>query len=670
MAMATSETAVERRILVQMMARIRKFELNLLDLFANGKVSGTTHTCVGQEACAASLYVHVDPLRDAVFTNHRCHGHFLAYGGTMRALLAEILGKQGGVCRGRGGSQHLCEGSFFSQGVQGGSMPIAAGYALRKKREGQGGLVVVHIGDGTLGEGAVYEALNLISLHALPVLIVLEHNGVAQSTDTATTTAGDVKARFAAFGLEVDRRRVHDPMDLAEHFSKVVAKVRAGQPFVQILDTFRLMAHSKGDDNRPAAAVQTAWRNDYLAQLLERRDADAMVAWEAAEDEVETLNRELEAADWETLDATSVSVSAYAEPDAPLFATSADLVLDPGDETSSLRINEGLNRALGRMLQADPELVILGEDLLDPYGGAFKVSRGLSTSTPDQVVSTPISESAIVGMGTGLAMAGGRAVAEIMFGDFTTLAADQIINQAAKMHFMYDGKIRVPTTIRMVSGGYRGYGPTHSQSLESHFCGVAGLKVVALSRRHHPEALLEAAVLRDPNPVLFVEQKLLYGARPHAGAPTGFRFVPTRPGSPGDYPSLGFTSAEPGRPADATVVVYGGLTDMVEEALVELILNDELNFDYFILTQLSPLRIDEVVESVRRSQRLVTVEEGVQAFGVGSEVVSTVIAALGHQGVRVARVGAKDLPIPSARKLEDEVLPSRGRVTEAILSLL
>lgn len=658
-------TAVERQGLVQTMARIRRFEMNLLDLFARGKISGTTHTCVGQEACAVALYAHIDRERDAVFTNHRCHGHFLAYGGSMRALLAEILGKRGGVCHGRGGSQHLCEGAFFSQGIQGGGLPLAAGYALRQKAQGQGGIVVSHIGDGTLGEGAVYEALNLIALNALPVLIVLEHNGVAQSTDTARTTAGDIEARFAAFGVETDRRRADDPHALAEHLSEVVARVRQGRPHVQILDTFRLMAHSKGDDDRPEAVLKEAWRNDYLAALIEREDPEALAAWQSSGEEIEALNVELEALDWEDLGTSPV----LAEPADRLFASSSELVFPAEGEAAGLRINEWLNRALRQMLADDSDIVVIGEDLLDPYGGAFKVAKGLSTAHADQVISSPISEAGIVGMGTGYAMAGGTAVVEIMFGDFTLLAADQLVNQAAKMHFMYDGKIRVPTTVRMVSGGYRGYGPTHSQSLESRFCGVPGLKVVSLSRRHHAEALLTAVVQRDPNPVVFVEQKMLYSMRPHAGAPTGFRFVPVPSAAVADYPPLAFTSAESGRPADATVVTYGGLTDMAEAAMLELTVEEELSFDYFVLTQLSPLRADAVIESVRTTGRLIVVEEGPRSFGVGAEVVAAVVAALGGQGVQVARVGADDMPIPSARRLEDDALPSRGRIAAAILGL-
>jgi len=656
----------EPRRLVALMARIRAFELELLRLFSEGKLSGTTHTCVGQEACAAALYAHVDPRSDAVFSNHRCHGHFLAYGGPMRGLLAEIMGKEGGTCQGRGGSQHLCYERFFSQGIQGGSLPIAAGYAFRMKARQTGGLVVAHIGDGTLGEGVVYETLNLAGLLQVPLLIVLEHNGLAQSTDTSRTTAGDVEARFRAFGWATDRRRAGDPVALAKHLGEVLAYVRAGRPFAQILDTTRLMPHSKGDDHRPADWLRQAWEQDFLQGLLDQGDATAVTAWERAQNEVPQLVAEL---DTQPL-AELKTFSPYAVPQGPLFRSSADLLASAEQGNTPKRINELLGLGLEHCLASDPEVVLLGEDLLDPYGGAFKVTRGLSTKYPDRVLATPISEAAIVGFGNGFSLAGGKAIVEIMFGDFVALAADQIINQAAKAHFMYGGQVMVPTTVRLVSGGYRGYGPTHSQSLESLFCGVAGLKVVALARRHQPQKLLAAAALHDPNPVLFVENKLLYSLRPLTDPPAGFVFRPTPVTDPGYYPSLAYSTVPADAAADVTVVTYGGLTDVVEQALEPLVREEELDFDFFILTQLSPLHLEDVIASVERTGCLVTIEEGPQAFGIGSEICARVSERLPGRPLKSVRVGARDLPIPSSRHQERRVLPGREDVVAAVMQVI
>jgi pyruvate/2-oxoglutarate/acetoin dehydrogenase E1 component len=177
-------------------------------------------------------------------------------------------------------------------------------------------------------------------------------------------------------------------------------------------------------------------------------------------------------------------------------------------------------------------------------------------------------------------------------------------------------------------------------------------------------------VLRDPNPVLFVENKLLYSLRPHREPRDGFRFVPTAPGSPGSYPSLAYSSADEGDPTDVTIVTYGGLTDMVEEALEQLILEEEIEFSYFVLTQLSPLQVDDIAASVGETGRLVTVEEGPAEFGIGSELISTVAAALPGRELRTARIGAKSMPIPNSRVQEREVLPSRERIIEAILAVV
>jgi 2-oxoisovalerate dehydrogenase E1 component len=274
-----------------------------------------------------------------------------------------------------------------------------------------------------------------------------------------------------------------------------------------------------------------------------------------------------------------------------------------------------------------------------------------------------------VGLGSGYALAGGKAVVEIMFGDFAALAADQIVNQAAKMHFMYGGKARVPTTIRLVSGGYRGYGPTHSQSLEAFFCGIPGLKVVALSRRHHPGVLFTAATLHDPNPVIFVENKLLYSLRPHGTPPAGFRFVAGPAPGLGVYPTLAYATRSDELAADITIVTYGGLTDIVEEAMEACILDEELEIDYFVLSQLSPLFVSDVVASVQRTGRLLVVEEGPRAYGVGAEVLSQVAGELNGRSFRAARVGAVDVPIPNSRVQEAQVLPSKESILKTLLTL-
>ncbi|HPS52540.1 MAG TPA: thiamine pyrophosphate-dependent enzyme [Phycisphaerae bacterium] len=650
-----------RKRLIEKMSEIRCFERKLLELFAAGRIYGTTHTCVGQEACAAALYANLDTSKDIAFSNHRCHGHYLSFGGTPERLFAEIMGRRGSICSGRGGSQHLCEGHFYSQGIQGGSVPIAAGCAYYKKRMNCDGIVVAQIGDGTLGQGILYETLNIAGILQLPLLIIVEYNGMAQSTETARTTSGDIVRRLGGFGIEVDRRSVSDPMELAEHFANVTAAVRGGKPFIQVLDTFRLMAHSKGDDTRHPEIVKSGWKNDWLQKQLDEKDPDAMEAMAAAQKKIDLALKAIE----NSPEVELGSVATLASPDKPLFKNSADL-LPRHDENT--RVNQLLNHALDRMLEKIPDVQLLGEDIVDDYGGPFKVTKGLSTKYPGRVFGTPISEQAIVGLANGWALMGGHPIAEIMFADFVLLATDQIVNQAAKMHFMYDGKVNIPLTLRIVSGGYRGYGPTHSQCTENFYANVPGLKVVALSQRHNPAALLQAAVL-DPNPVILVENKTLYTQKPLATPPVGFEFIATSPADDGEYPALYFSSASPQKSADVTLITYGGMTAMAEQAMLAMLMKDEIDFDYFVLTELAPRNIDDILESVRRTSRVVFVEEGPADGGVGTEWLARLTEEISSP-FQARRVGALPVPVPGARNIERKVLPDENRILSAILEIL
>jgi TPP-dependent pyruvate/acetoin dehydrogenase alpha subunit len=241
---------------------IRRFELTVLELFESGLLNGTTHACIGQEADAVAIVEHLGD-RDHMFSNHRCHGHFLARTGNALGLIAEIMGKPEGVCGGVGGSQHLCAPGFMSNGVQGGIVPNAAGIALAKQLDGGVGLSVVFIGDGTLGEGVTYEALNVASLWKLRLVVVLEDNGWAQSTPASANLAGSIRDRFAAFGLPVFEIDSTDVEELDAFAGRALAQARKKEePVAIVIHTYRLCHHSKNDDNRPAGEVAARWDLD------------------------------------------------------------------------------------------------------------------------------------------------------------------------------------------------------------------------------------------------------------------------------------------------------------------------------------------------------------------------------------------------------------------------
>ncbi|GLZ31995.1 dehydrogenase [Lentzea sp. NBRC 105346] len=267
------------------MLLIRHFELALLDLFARGELHGTTHTCLGQEHVPVALAPLLGE-RDYVFSNHRGHGHYIARFGDPAGLLAEIMGREGAVCNGVGGSQHIFRDRYLSTGVQGESLPVAAGVALHLKRHEPGALALTYIGDGTWGEGAVYEALNMAALWRLPLLVVVEHNGIAQSTATDANMAGTIGARAAAFGIAHMRVESISPAEIRTVAGPLVDKVRHGAPLVLEFVTNRLGPHSKGDDTRTDAELRRVRAADWHAVYREApgfAEADSLAAAQVAQ---------------------------------------------------------------------------------------------------------------------------------------------------------------------------------------------------------------------------------------------------------------------------------------------------------------------------------------------------------------------------------------------------
>ncbi len=248
----------------RLMLQIRRFEERVLELFPRGLFYGTTHTYIGQEANAVGV-LHWLEESDIVVSNHRCHGHFLAYGGSMHGLASELMGRTTGICAGRGGSQHIQWRNFYANGILGGTVPLAVGMALAVKKQSQGSVVFSFMGDGTLGEGVVYESLNMASLWELPVFFVLENNRYAQSTPIKLHLAGEIAKRFEAFGIRTMHIDSTD-VDLIRNTSEeLITSVRkAAGPRALIIDTYRFAPHSKGDDVRDLEEIEQFRRKDPL----------------------------------------------------------------------------------------------------------------------------------------------------------------------------------------------------------------------------------------------------------------------------------------------------------------------------------------------------------------------------------------------------------------------
>ncbi len=333
-------------------------------------------------------------------------------------------------------------------------------------------------------------------------------------------------------------------------------------------------------------------------------------------------------------------------------------------------INAGLLSALGK----DERVYLLGEDILDPYGGSFKVTKGCSIAFPRRVITTPISEAGLAGVSAGMALRGLRPVLEIMFGDFITLTVDQLVNHISKFRWMYNNSVNLPLVMRAPMGGRRGYGPTHSQTLEKLFMGVPGLTLAApvnlvdASFKQEPGELLESIILNSNDPVLFIENKLQY-------------LLPVY--QPGDLPELEISASRTetddelafpvyklgiaGAPAtQVTLTAYGYMAELARQSMLKLAYEEEIFVELIVPTRLTPFDCDEVVASVGRTGRLVSIEEGGLTLGWGAEVMARVSESLPGENLVISRVAARDLPVPAAVSLEKQVLPQVEDILRAV----
>jgi len=636
------------------MLLIRRFEERLLQLFGEGLLHGTTHAYIGQEAVAASLFAHLNQ-DDLVFSNHRCHGHYLLHQRDPLGLLAELMGRQGGTCGGVGGSQHLQRGNFYSNGVQGGIAPALVGMTWAERFfERRQGIGCVFLGDGTLGQGQVYEAMNLASLWNLPVLFVIEHNGWSQSTPSHLQIAGSVRARPEAFGIPTFEIASNDIHELEPVAAQAVAQVRSGRgPVAVVCHTFRLCSHSKSDDGRPPEVIEPWLEKDPLRLAQAHLEPHQ---WQQLCDSVDGELRQVEELALAQPQATHWNLPGLAWP-----KVGPRLVIE-----DRLRVGQALNQGFHRLLAERPEVVVVGMDILDPYGGAFKVEKGLSTRFPGQVLPTPVCEMSLTGACAGMALRGLRPVLQIMFGDFLTLAVEPLVNYASKYRGMYNDQVRCPLVVRAAMGGGRGYGPTHSQSLEKLLLGIPDLRVVALSVAHDPQALLFECV-EDDSPVLLVENKLVY-SRPLLDLSDQQWGPFSIQSSPGPYPTLVF-SGNDFRFSDGVLATYGGNLEMALEVSRQLLEEHELSLEVVAFSLLYPPPLDMLQAALERARgRLITLEEAALGGGWGSEI----IARGCEQGwIRKARrLGARESVIPSARSLEEEVLPGPSELRRLALEVM
>lgn len=626
--------------------RIRRVEEKFLELFSAGKLNGTVHTCVGQEFSAIAFAGQLKK-KDFIFSNHRCHGHYISFTGDVRGLLAELLGKASGVSGGIGSSQHLCNKNFYSNGIQGGIVPVAAGYALGNKLKGNDAIGIVFIGDGTLGEGALYETMNIISKWEIPLLIVCENNFYAQSTPQNVNLAGDILSRAAAFGIQTFEGDTWNPESLINNARGAIEHVRSSvKPGFFLVNTYRLNAHSKGDDDRDKAEVENFIKKDFLNIFSAESEGYYNRYLDAINQEIDTMVDEI-----------------LQEQELPLenYYQKQEVVSDTNWinlESINKRQVELINKFFREKIVSDDRTVFLGEDILSPYGGAFKVTKELSVLRPDRVFSTPISESAITGISNGLALNGFKPLGEIMFGDFMTLAFDQIVNHASKFHHMFNKKVNCPVVIRTPMGGRRGYGPTHSQTLDKFLVGIDNVKTVALNILFDP-AIIYESIFAEEHPVLVIENKTDYGKRILTNQLSNFIYE--RNQDPFPVARVRPAVSEP----TLTIVAYGGMADEVLAMLETIFLETDLKPELIVPSLISQLPVDIIARSVSNTGNLVVIEEGSGYAGIGSELIAS-IAEKVNNSFKVKRIAAHPVPIPAVKSLEHAVLPGKHRIIKEI----
>jgi len=642
--------------IVTVAMKIRKFEERLLSLFSEGKIRGTVHTCIGQELIPAALATSLIP-EDMVFGTHRGHGYYLALTHDYSGLAREILGKHRGTTNGLGGSQHLLGPQIVTNGIQGGMIPLACGFASQL----ESGISVAVIGDGTLGSGLFYETLNIAKLEKVPLLVILEDNGVAQSTPTQNVIAGEIGQRVESFGVKYFQSDDTDLRSLTVQMIDAVDFVRSDrEPALIHLKTNRLGPHSKGDDNRPVS---------YLRELRERDSLTRCIEIFGVEDgDLRKIDGELE----EVFEGASAEGPAFVTIDPLANARQLDerrrtnnsLSMDSGDT-----IRAQITQALEFSLSQDSATVMLGEDIETlpsgmekNYSGAFGISGGLSISFPGRVKNFPISEAAMVGFGIGRAFGGKPTIVEIMFSDFMTLVVDQIRQQATKLVGVYGRSIPLPFLVRTPVGGRRGYGPTHSQNFETLFFGVPNLIVFVVSPFGVSKEVF-SDLLSIGSPVTFFEDKDLYlqDGRP--------QLPPSYEVERGGSLRAPFKVYSQGRSPKLTLVSYGSAASLCLSAIRELAILHEVFVDFFVYEVLNPFDEGPVLESLTQTRSLLLVEEGLSTEGLAS----VMMARLSQEGLgfpvrwgslgAVSDIGASEVSEDAARVTVDKIV---GRALDMV----
>jgi len=669
-------TKEELMTMLRQIMEIRALEDNIADLLNKALLRGASHLYAGQEAVAVGA---ISPLRDddLITSTHRGHGHGHAHGDKAaktfedkqthyNKMMAEVLGRSGGYCKGKGGSMHIADvkhGNLGATGIVGGNLPVAVGAALAQKLQGTDRVVVCFFGDGAANEGTFHESLNMASLWKLPVIFVSENNMYGMSVPWAKASKlPNIADRSVAYGIPGEVVDGMDVLSVRRAVTHAIERARQGEgPTLIEAKTYRFYGHSHSDPRAYRTREEEAfWRGRDPIKVLQGNMASVKLLEEA---EFEALQQAVH----EKLDRAMQYSDASPVPDPEELTTDvfAPSKFTPEDYESDRRLRQAiLDNKINRVISYSQALVeaqreemlrdarvfLFGEDI-GLYGGAYGATRGLFQEFGEwRVIDTPISEATIGGAAVGAAMAGMRPVAEIMYVDFTPLAMDQIANQGGKNRYMFGGATTVPMVIRTEGGAGRGIAAHHSQSLESLWTHFPGIYVVMPATPYDAKGLLKAAI-RDDNPVMFIEHKMLYGQK--GPVPEEDYIIP-------------FGVADIKREGkDITLVAYSRMVLKALEA-AEILEKEGIDVEVIDLRTLKPLDIETVIRSIKKTGRLIGASEAYENTGFINEVLVQVNElAFDWLDAPMVRVAAANVPVPRAEILEDLAIPNVQRLIEA-----
>jgi 2-oxoisovalerate dehydrogenase E1 component len=654
-------TADELKQLYRMLLLPRMIEEKMLLLLRQGKLS-KWFSGIGQEAIAVGVAA---ALRDDdwVLPMHRNLGIFTARELDLPRLLRQLLGKDGGLTKGRDRTFHFGQLEKKIVGMishLGAMLPVANGLALAARLRGETRVAAAFTGDGATSEGDFHEALNLAAVWKLPVLFVIENNQYGLSTPSHEQYACKQLAdRALGYGMPGTIVDGNDVLAVHRAVRRAADRARRGDgPSLLEFKTFRMRGHEEasGTDYVPRELVEDWARRDPLVRLESQLlgsavlgEAEPAALREAYKARIDALVDEAIAEKEPMATAEDLLADVYAASPRAAAAPTAQALAAAPERRYVDAIRDGLREAMRR----DARVLLLGQDIAE-YGGVFKATEGLVEEFGKaRVRNTPIIESGAIGTALGLALDGFRPMVEMQFGDFITCGFNQIVNNLAKNHFRWGAG--VPVVIRAPVGGGTGAGPFHSQNVESWFTSVAGLKVVAPATPFDAKGLLLAS-FEDGNPVLFLEHKLLYRSS-KGPVPEGYYTVP-----------IG-QAAVVRAGTDATIVTYGvGVSWALDAARA---LSDEgQEVEVVDLRSLLPWDRETVIASVRKTSRALVLHEAPLTGGFGGEIA----AAIGKDAFEwldapVERVAALDTPVPFAKALE-AVFSPKSRVLPALRALL